>query len=81
MAGHTFQAGEIGILRESDGTILKPAAKPLCGAREIKFYETLVDTTDPSLITLRDLVPEYRGTQKLFVGDRYVDFMKLVSLP
>ncbi|XP_055700507.1 inositol polyphosphate multikinase-like isoform X3 [Phlebotomus papatasi] len=79
VAGHTFQAGEIGILRENDGTILKPAAKPLCGAREIKFYETLADATDPSLITLRDLVPEYRGTQKIFVGDRYVDFMKLVD--
>uniref|UniRef100_A0A7G3AM86 Kinase n=2 Tax=Lutzomyia longipalpis TaxID=7200 RepID=A0A7G3AM86_LUTLO len=79
VAGHTFQAGEIGILRENDGTILKPAAKPLCGAREIKFYETLLDATDPSLVALRDLVPEYRGTQKLFVGDRYVDFMKLVD--
>uniref|UniRef100_A0A1B0C9M9 Kinase n=2 Tax=Lutzomyia longipalpis TaxID=7200 RepID=A0A1B0C9M9_LUTLO len=66
VAGHTFQAGEMGILRENDGTILKPAAKPLCGAH-------------PSLVALRDLVPEYRGTQKLFVGDRYVDFMKLVD--
>uniref|UniRef100_A0A1L8DLV5 Kinase n=1 Tax=Nyssomyia neivai TaxID=330878 RepID=A0A1L8DLV5_9DIPT len=79
VAGHTFQAGEIGILREGDGTILKAAAKPLCGAREIAFYEALTDATDPSLVMLRDLVPEYRGTQKLFVGDRYVDFMKLVD--
>ncbi|XP_059608885.1 inositol polyphosphate multikinase [Phlebotomus argentipes] len=79
VAGHTFQAGEIGILREADGTILKPAAKPLCGAREIKFYDTLLDATEPSLVALRELVPEYRGTQKLFLGERYVDFMKLVD--
>ncbi|GAB0090113.1 Kinase [Sergentomyia squamirostris] len=79
VAGHTFQAGEIGILRENDGTILKPAAKALCGPREIKFYETLVDTGDPILVALKELVPEYRGTQKLYIGERYVEFIKLVD--
>lgn len=76
VAGHTFQSGTdaIGLLKDQhDGSIMKPATKPLCGVREIKFYERLETTKDPILLELKELVPEYRGTITLHLGGRDVN--------
>lgn len=49
-----------------DGSVMKAAVKPMCGAREIKFYEQLqLDTIDANTETLKKLVPEYRGTVRM----------------
>lgn len=49
-----------------DGSVMKAAVKPMCGSREIKFYEQLqLNTTDPNMEMLKKLVPEYRGTVKM----------------
>ena len=66
VAGHTFQVGtdEIGMLKSiDDGSVLKPGGSPMCAAREIKFYETLLTTTDPNILPLKEFISEYRGTQ------------------
>lgn len=69
VAGHTFQVGtdEIGMLKNQyDGSVMKAAVKPMCGSREIKFYEQLqLNTTDANTELLKKLVPEYRGTIKM----------------
>lgn len=80
VAGHTFQIGtdEMGMLKsDDDGSVLKPGGSPMCAAREIKFYEQLLTTTDPSLLPLKDFTAEYRGTQTLTVGNKTINFIKL----
>lgn len=81
VAGHIFQSGTdvIGLLKDQhDGSILKPPSKPLCGSRELKFYENLISSTEPELILLRELVPEYRGIIKLHLGGRDVFIISLL---
>lgn len=83
VAGHTFIVGtdEIGMLKSiDDGSVLKPAGSPMCAAREIKFYEQLLTTTDKDILPLRDFTAEYRGTQTLAVGSKTVNFIKLRDL-
>lgn len=83
VAGHTFQVGsdEIGMLKSvDDGSVLKPGGKPMCCAREIKFYEQLLTTTDLAILPLREFTAEYRGTQTLNVGSKTVNFIKLRDL-
>ncbi|XP_031627181.1 inositol polyphosphate multikinase isoform X2 [Contarinia nasturtii] len=84
VAGHTFQIGtdEIGMLKDQqDGSVLKAAVKPICGLREIKFYEELMrDSTEPSIEHLRKLVPEYRGTVKMSFRGKVIDFIKLADI-
>lgn len=63
---------------QQDGSVLKAAVKPICGAREIQFYENLMDElSDPSIEALRKLVPEYRGTVKMSFRGKFIDFIKL----
>lgn len=83
VAGHTFQVAgdEIGMLKSiEDASVLKPGGSPMCAAREVKFYEQLLTTTDPTILQLRDFVPEYRGTQQLPVGSKTVNFIKMKDL-
>jgi 1D-myo-inositol-tetrakisphosphate 5-kinase/inositol-polyphosphate multikinase len=83
VAGHIFQPGtqDVGMLKNvDDGTVLKPGGTPKCAAREIKFYEELQSTTDPTALQLKEFIPEYRGTKELIVGDRNLTFLKLVDL-
>lgn len=83
VAGHTFQVGtdEIGMLKNvDDGSVMKPAGSPMCAAREIKFYEQLLTTTDPVMMSMRDFTSEYRGTQTLTVGNKTIKFIKLRDL-
>lgn len=66
---------------QQDGSVLKAAVKPVCGAREIKFYENLTESvTDPNIEALRKLVPEYRGTVKMSFRGKTVDFIKLADI-
>lgn len=66
---------------QQDGSVLKAAVKPVCGAREIKFYENLIGSvTDPNIQALRKLVPEYRGTVKMSFRGKTVDFIKLADI-
>lgn len=84
VAGHTFQENnpnELGLLKRSDGSVLKPAGKAACGAREIKFYESLRQTEIPEyLSSLRDLVPKYMGSEELCIEGREVTFLRLEDL-
>lgn len=83
VAGHTFQVGtdEIGMLKSiDDGSVLKPGGSPMCAAREIKFYEQLLTTTDPNLQVLKEFTSEFRGTQTLNVGNKAVKFIRLTDL-
>jgi hypothetical protein len=48
-----------------DGSVMKPMSKPLCGIREINFYDLVSGSTHPDVVPLKELIPEYRGTQKL----------------
>lgn len=57
---------------EHDGSILKPANKPVCGEREIEFYDKLKFPKEPNMLALRQLIPDYRGTVKMKLGDRNV---------
>lgn len=64
-----------------DGSILKPAGKILCGAREIKFYEQVqAATTEADLVLLKDIIPQYRGHTKMHVDGKLVEFIKLSDL-
>jgi 1D-myo-inositol-tetrakisphosphate 5-kinase/inositol-polyphosphate multikinase len=83
VAGHTFHVGtdEIGMLKSNDdGSVLKPSGSPMCAAREIKFYEQLLTTTDKDILPLREFTAEYRGTQTLTIGTKTVNFIKLRDL-
>lgn len=57
---------------QNDGSILKASYKPLCGVREIKFYEQLQTTRDAHLVILKQLVPDFRGTVTMQMGERRV---------
>lgn len=66
---------------QEDGSVLKAASKPICGAREIDFYESLnSNVSDPMIATLRKLVPEYRGTVNMSFRGKTIDFMKLADI-
>lgn len=84
VAGHTFHVdnpNELGLLKRSDGTVLKPAGKAACGAREIKFYESLKSSDVPEYLSaLRDLVPIYGGSEQVAIEGRDVTFLKLEDL-
>lgn len=69
------------MLKDQQGSVLKAAVKPICGAREIKFYESLMENlSDPSIVALRKLVPEYRGTVKMSFRGKVIDFIKLADI-
>lgn len=71
----------LGMLKDQDGSVLKAAVKPICGAREIEFYESLLgNLNDPSIETLRKLVPEYRGTVKMPFRGKVIDFIKMIDI-
>lgn len=83
VAGHTFQEGkdDVGMLKdEHDGSILKPAYKKLCGPREIQFYEQVTGGQVPNAVLLKELVPEYRGTVRMKLGERSIDFIRLADV-
>lgn len=64
-----------------DGSVLKGAAKPLCGKREIQFYEDLRhNISNASMLMLRELVPEYRGSIQIHIRGKLIDFIKLADL-
>lgn len=71
-----------GMLKDQqDGSVLKAAVKPICGAREIKFYECLKgNVTDPNIEALRNLVSEYRGTVRMPFRGKTIDFIKLTDI-
>lgn len=67
---------------QQDGSVLKAAVKPMCGIREIKFYEQLHEENlnDPDVEAMRKFVPEYRGTVKMPFRGKIIDFIKLADL-
>uniref|UniRef100_A0A182JMM0 Kinase n=1 Tax=Anopheles atroparvus TaxID=41427 RepID=A0A182JMM0_ANOAO len=86
VAGHAFHKGtdSLGLLKcVDDGSVMKPAAKLLAGAREIKIYEQIYGSSgegSQELLLLRELTPQYRGHQKLPVNGELIDFLKLEDL-
>lgn len=66
---------------KNDGCVMKAAVKPMCGVREIKFYEQITQNlTDPHWAMLRKLVPEYRGTVKMSFRGKMVMILSLSVL-
>lgn len=66
---------------KQDGSVLKAAVKPVCGAREIEFYDSLTENhNNQTLKALRQLVPDYRGTIKMSFRGKIIDFIKLADL-
>lgn len=64
-----------------DGSVLKGAAKPLCGKREIQFYESLRhNINNASMVMLKELVPEYRGSIQIQFCGKLIEFIKLADL-
>lgn len=97
VAGHVCQVGKdtIGILldQQQPGTVLKAANKPVCGEREIQFYQRVygddgADAADEAAEVadadcwrqLRALTPHFYGTVRMPVAQRTVDFMRLSDL-
>uniref|UniRef100_A0A182QXY6 Kinase n=1 Tax=Anopheles farauti TaxID=69004 RepID=A0A182QXY6_9DIPT len=85
VAGHAFHKGtdSLGLLKSiDDGSVLKPVAKLLAGAREIRFYEQLQKASgeQKELVLLRELIPKYRGHQKLPIGGELIEFIRLEDL-
>lgn len=68
-----------GMLKDqADRSVLKAAVKPICGAREIKFYEDLEKScNDRVLSELHLYVPEFRGTVKIPFRGKSINFIKL----
>lgn len=64
-----------------NGSVLKGAAKPICGKREIQFYEGLRhNISNSSMMMLRELVPEYRGSIQIHFRGKLIEFIKLADL-
>uniref|UniRef100_A0A182WD30 Kinase n=1 Tax=Anopheles minimus TaxID=112268 RepID=A0A182WD30_9DIPT len=93
VAGHTAAQGCLGLLKAaSDGTILKPTGKVLCGIREIAFYERLEearqqqhkqangDANHHLWTVLCQVVPRYFGHPKLTIDGKVVEFVQLEDL-
>lgn len=73
----------VGMLKDQhDGSVMKAAVKPMCGIREIEFYEQLQKNCshNPHMDILRELVPEYRGTVKCLFREKFIDFIKLADI-
>lgn len=68
-----------GMLKDqNDRSVLKAAVKPICGAREIKFYEDLEKScNDPIMNDLRQFVPEFRGVVKIPFRGKAINFIRL----
>lgn len=83
VAGHTFSPDTqaLGMLKdESIGCVLKPMGKPQCGERELSFYESVTNATDPVLAKARDLVPKFYDKVNLLVNSKNHTFLKLEDL-
>nr|CAD7446717.1 unnamed protein product [Timema bartmani] len=82
VAGHSFTKADssLGILKHTDGSVLKPILKPGPGAREIQFYKNLQQSTDPVSVELRGFVPEFRGTTTVTVNGRDVECIVLENV-
>nr|CAD7400499.1 unnamed protein product [Timema poppensis] len=82
VAGHSFTGADssLGILKHTDGSVLKPILKPGPGAREIQFYKNLQQATDPVSVELKGFVPEFRGTTTVTVNGRDVECIVLENV-
>lgn len=69
-----------GMLKHKDDLVLKPITKPLCGEREIRFYEELQTTQDTIVQELKVLVPGYHGTKNITVSGQDVTCLVLDNL-
>ncbi|XP_023297936.2 inositol polyphosphate multikinase [Lucilia cuprina] len=83
VAGHTFSPDTqaLGMLKDASvGCVLKPMGKPQCGERELSFYESITNASDPVLVKARDLVPKFYNKLKLQVNCKEHTFLKLEDL-
>ncbi|XP_065364597.1 inositol polyphosphate multikinase [Calliphora vicina] len=83
VAGHTFSPDTqaLGMLKdESVGCVLKPMGKPQCGERELSFYESITNASDPVLVKARDLVPKFYNKLKVQVNFKEHTFLKMEDL-
>lgn len=66
---------------KNDRSVLKAAVKPICGAREVRFYDELEKScNDRVLSELRQFVPEYRGTVQIPFRGKTINFIKLSDI-
>lgn len=60
------------IKNKIDGSVLKSSTKPICREREINFYEQLRTQKDVDSMLLKELVPDYIGTEMLIIDGKPV---------
>lgn len=64
IAGHGSQAGDKGMMTNSEGCILKPIQKPPRGHREIQFYQTISNNpADEDGKSFLEYTPKFLGTK------------------
>ena len=59
-----------GMMKHSEGYVLKPVPHPVYGPREINFYKTLETTCDPILKELKQFIPQYLGTTSIELDNK-----------
>lgn len=60
--------------------VYKPISKPQCGKRETMFYNELNNSTDETLVELRQFTPEYFGNEIVTIADKKVECIVLEDL-
>lgn len=63
-----------------NGVVLKPIVKKEIGEREIWLYEKLGDTTDKTLVEMKNFVPQFCGTKKVTINGNEFDCIVLEDL-
>ena len=61
IAGHGMEDGKQSFLMHPDGRILKPVQPPPKGPREVGFYRSLQESTDPVDKAILEVVPQFFG--------------------
>lgn len=83
VAGHLFSSNTavLGMLKDDvQGCVLKPFGKPECGTRELSFYDTVNNATDPVLVRLQKFIPRFYTKIRLEVNAKEHTFFQLEDL-
>lgn len=81
VAGHGSWDDDARMLIDKEGCILKPVQAPPRGEREIAFYETITNSTDPGVHAFEKFTPKYFGvkTRRNSKGDE-TEFLVIENL-
>lgn len=82
VAGHKFADRQkyIGLLKCSNGMLLKPIIKPDEHIREKLFYEHITNTKNEELIALKSFIPKYYGSRVFTYNEFESEYLLLEDL-